>query len=53
MALESERQTKLVESPSEDVGADGTPKEYITLQEVAKHSFAQDTWVILNGKVYE
>jgi cytochrome b involved in lipid metabolism len=26
---------------------------YLTLQEVAKHNLAQDTWVILNGNVYE
>lgn len=31
----------------------GQATRYISMKEVAKHSLAQDAWVVVDGKVYE
>ena len=55
ISLESEiaPPTKSTQSGAIIPADDPAPTEYLSLQEVAKHNLSQDSWVIINGKVYE
>lgn len=39
------------DAPGQNDGGQAT--RYISMKEVAKHSLAQDAWVVVDGKVYE